>query len=405
MSFPGHPRGSAEYWRLLWALFAVGIGMFAQLYAPQPILPLLAEDLGVSPSSAALTVSMATMGLAVCVVPLSVLSDRLRRVRTITLGLAGGTLMGLLTPLAPSFELLLLARVLEGGLLGAVPAVTLAYLNEEVSRIDAARAAGVYVAGSTIGGLAGRLITAPLAEAFGWRAGVVAVALLCGMATAAFRVLAPASRRFTPSKLTLTQVTGRLRSVFTRRLVTLYLQGALLMGGFVGVYNFISFRLTGDPFRLSSTVTAFIFLAYLAGTVTSSLAGQLTSRVGRLPLLLASSAVMAAGVVMTASAHLWLVIAGMLLTTGGYFAAHTTASAWAGFEAVGARAQAASVYNVFFYTGSSLFGWAVGLPFHAAGWTAAAAMVLVLIAAASSLALLNLRGEPAQPAAQSSAGA
>lgn len=405
MSFPGHPRGSAEYRRLLWALFAVGIGMFAQLYAPQPILPLLAEDLGVSPSSAALTVSMATMGLAVCVVPLSVLSDRLGRVRTITLGLAGGTLMGLLTPLAPSFELLLLARVLEGGLLGAVPAVTLAYLNEEVSRIDAARAAGVYVAGSTIGGLAGRLITAPLAEAFGWRAGVVAVALLCGMATAAFRVLAPASRRFTPSKLTLTQVTGRLKSVFTRRLVTLYLQGALLMGGFVGVYNFISFRLTGDPFRLSSTVTAFIFLAYLAGTVTSSLAGQLTSRVGRLPLLLASSAVMAAGVVMTASAHLWLVIAGMLLTTGGYFAAHTTASAWAGFEAVGARAQAASVYNVFFYTGSSLFGWAVGLPFHAAGWTVAAAMVLVLIAAASSLALLNLRGEPAQPAAQSSAGA
>jgi predicted MFS family arabinose efflux permease len=389
---PGHTRRSAEYRRLLWALFAVGVATFAQLYSPQALLPQIARDLRVSPSRAALIISASTIGLAVAVLPLSILADRLGRIRTMTLGLVGATACGLLSPLAPAFELMLAGRICEGMFLGAVPAVAVAYLNEEVAALDAARAAGVYIAGTTIGGLAGRLISAPVAEAFGWRAGIMVVAGICACAALTFRLLAPPSRRFTPSKQSLPEIAARLKSVITPRLLAIDAQGALLMGGFVGVYNFIGFRLTGQPFNLSPTVTAFVFLAYLAGTVTSAASGRIVQRAGRLPLLLGGSAVMAVGVVMTLAQQLVVVIVGIIVATGGYFAAHSTASGWAGFEAVGARAQASGIYNVFVYAGSSLFGWGVGIPLHRFGWPGAVVLVLCLIAVAMAIAATALRG-------------
>ncbi len=88
--------------------------------------------------------------------------------------------------------MLLSGRFLEGLMLGGVPAIAIAYLTEEIESGHAARAAGSYVAGTTIGGLAGRLVTGPLAEHAGWRVGVLTVAGLCALSAVAFVRLAPA---------------------------------------------------------------------------------------------------------------------------------------------------------------------------------------------------------------------
>ena len=66
--------------------------------------------------------------------------------------------LGLLVPPATSFPVLLGLRMLEGMALGGIPAIAIAYLNEEIDRAHAAVAAGSYVAGTTLGGLAGRLV-------------------------------------------------------------------------------------------------------------------------------------------------------------------------------------------------------------------------------------------------------
>ena len=52
------------------------------------------------------------------------------------------------------------------------------------------------------------------------------------------------------------------------------------MGGFVACYNYLTFRLEAAPLGLSTTVTSLLFLAYLAGTVSSPLAGRLSDRFG-----------------------------------------------------------------------------------------------------------------------------
>lgn len=149
----GHAKGSREYRRLLAALFFAGVATFAQLYSPQAVLPQIAQQLGIGAADAALTISLATIGLAMSVIPWSVVADRVGRVRAMTVSVAAATTLGLLVPLAPTYPVLLGGRFLEGLALGGVPAVAIAYLTEEVDRRHAARAAGTYVAGTTIGGL------------------------------------------------------------------------------------------------------------------------------------------------------------------------------------------------------------------------------------------------------------
>ncbi|MET3175838.1 UNVERIFIED_ORG: MFS family permease [Arthrobacter sp. UYCu721] len=139
----GHPKGSAAYNKILAGLAFAGVATFAQLYSTQAVLPLLAADLRVTAAEAALTISLATVGLAITVIPWSFLADRIGRVKAMAWGISAATVLGLLVPLAPTFGALLALRLLEGMALGGIPAIAIAYLNEEVNRAHAAMAAGV----------------------------------------------------------------------------------------------------------------------------------------------------------------------------------------------------------------------------------------------------------------------
>ena len=143
-------------------------------------------------------VSASTVGLAIGVIPWSTLADRIGRVKAISISVTGATTVGLLVPFAPTFQLLLAGRFLEGLIVGGVPAIAVAYLTEEIDPAHAARAAGTFVAGTTIGGLTGRLVSSPVAEIAGWRIGVFTVAVVCGIAAAEFRQARPAASRFCP---------------------------------------------------------------------------------------------------------------------------------------------------------------------------------------------------------------
>lgn len=181
----GHYKGSSGYSRILAALACAGIATFAQLYSPQAVLPLLADDLGITAAEAGLSISAATLGLAAAVLPWSFLADRIGRVKAMTFAICAATVFGLLVPLSPDLATLLFLRLLEGVALGGIPALAIAYLNEEVSRGHAAAAAGSYVAGTTVGGLAGRIVAGPVGELWGWRAGSLAVSILAAAAAVA----------------------------------------------------------------------------------------------------------------------------------------------------------------------------------------------------------------------------
>lgn len=387
----GLERGSAGYRRILIALMCAGVATFAQLYALQGVLPLLAADLGRAPADAALAVSSATLGLALAVIGWSMISDRFGRRRTMIAAVTAATVLGGAANMMPTFELIVGLRFLEGAALGGIPAVAMAYLAEEVSTVHAAVAAGSYISGTSIGGLSGRMVAAPIGELFGWRAGALAVTAVAVVATVAFFVLAPRQRGFHPQPLQpvvlARTVLAHLRDVGQ---VALYLQGFLLMGSFVATYNYLGFHLGEPPFGISQALVSLLFLAYLSGTWSSAWAGSLTTRFGRRPVLIGSAGVMMVGLLLTLIAWLPAIIMGLVVFTAGFFAAHSVANGWVPARARAGRAQASSLYTLFYYGGSSVLGWATGLVFvH--GWGAVAASLCGWVALAILAAVVGLR--------------
>ena len=374
--------------RLTVALFAGGIATFAELYAVQAVLPALATEWQLTESTAALAISVATGALALSVLPWAAVGDRIGRARAMRGSAIIAAAAGAVLPLAPSFDVLLVARAVAGVALGALPALAIAHLLARAPPRRVAAIGGLYIAGTTVGGLAGRVITGAVGGVAGWRWGVATTSVVVAAAVAVFVVLLPTD---------LGQIgrpaPGRIRAAMSDRVVwVFYAQAFLLMGGFVTVYNLLAFRLLADPYRLPASVVSLLFLTYLVGTVGSSGVGRLVGRWGRRTVLVAAASGMAAGILVTLAAPLWIVLTGLVVATFCFFVAHAIAAAWAGQRVPAARSQASALYSLAYYSGSSLLGFIGAVVFDHAGWNGAMSMVIALCVLAAAIAAVGAPG-------------
>src|SRR6516162_10934172 len=259
--------------RVRLGLFAAALATFALLYAPQPLLPQIAATFAVNPATASLAMSAATLALAIGIIPVSSLSEVFGRRRVMAVCALAASLLGLATTLAPSLPVLVAIRVLQGVALAGVPAVAMAYLAEEVERGSLGRAMGLFIAGNSIGGLSGRVAAGALADHGGWRVALAGVGALSVTCAVVFALVLPRSAHFRPAPARLRGLLASLRrNVADTGLLRLYLIAFAMLGAFVTVYNFLTFRLSRPPFGLPSTFIGLLFAAYLAGTVSSAAA-------------------------------------------------------------------------------------------------------------------------------------
>ncbi|WP_350279414.1 MFS transporter [Kribbella sp. HUAS MG21] len=391
----GYLPGDPEYRKLSISLFAAGLATFALLYSTQPLLPELVDAFHVSPSQSAFSVSFATFGLGLALLVAGPASEVLGRTNLMRWSVAATSVFALLSAFAPSWHLLLGLRGLQGIAMAGLPAVAMAYLREEVHHDSHARASGLYIAGTAVGGMAGRLIAGGLADLGGWRfatAGIAVVGLLCA---AVVWLLLPASRNFRPSP-------ARPRDLFRvlrdPALLALYGIAATAVGAFVAVYNGAVFRLSGSPYELSAGAAGLVFCVYLLGSAGSATAGTLADRYGRRAVVPIGCLITLAGVAITLAAPLPLIVLGLAVMTAGFFAVHGVASGWVPARAhasgVG-TGQASSMYLFAFYLGSSVFGGLAGTAWSHAQWIGVAAEAGVLFVVTLVLALL-LRNVPSK---------
>ena len=374
-----HRPGAAGYRRLNAAMGLAGLAAFGILYATQPLLPQLSAEFGVGPTRGSLSVSAATGALALFVLPASAVAVRVGRVRSIGVGLLVATLLTALAAVAPTYDVLLGLRLLAGVALAGVVAVAMGHVAAEVHPRGLGAAMGLYVAGNSLGGVGGRLVTSTVVDLAGWRWAVAVLAVLALLATAGFWRLVPPSVGVPPVVRP-----GGLRDSLPRLLAdpavaALVAVPFVLMGAFVATYNYLTYRLAEAPFGLPSAVLGLVFLAYLAGTVSSAVAGRLADRVGRPRVLVGATLLMGVGVLLTLPDRLPLVVVGLVVLTVGFFGAHATASGWAPVVGVQRPGLTSATYVCSYYAGSSVFGALVGLAWHAGGWPATAASLLVLV--------------------------
>ncbi|WP_435612630.1 MFS transporter [Streptomyces sp. bgisy159] len=384
--------GGPGYRRMSLALFLAGVATFALLYSTQALLPLISDDLGVTAGAASWTVAAATGGLALFVLPMSALSERYGRRTVMTASLAVAVGVGLLVPLAPSLGALVVLRAVQGAALAGLPASATAYLAEEVRPRALVTAIGLFVAGNSVGGMSGRVITGWAAQAFGWRVAVGVVGVLAVVCAVAFRALLPTPRHFTPGSLRPRVLAGTVRAHLANPLLRrLYAIGALFMTVFGGVYTVIGYRLTQEPFGLPQGIVGSIFLVYLVGTVSASTSGRLVGRLGRRGALYLAGGTTAAGLLLSLAGSLVLVLAGLVLITAGFFAGHAVASSAVSRTATTGRAQAAALYQSAYYVGSSAGSTLGALAFHSTGWAGTVGVGLLAVLGVVTITVLGTR--------------
>jgi YNFM family putative membrane transporter len=254
--------------------------------------------------------------------------------------------------------------------------------------------------------MVGRLLSAGVADVAGWRWGVGAVAALGVACTVLVLLLLPASRGFQPSSGGLHSAWTRTRAVTSDPgLLLIYAVTATAMGGFVATFNALGFRLAVSPYLLGVGVASLVFLTYALGSVGSTVAGAMVDRFSRRAVLPVCLIVAMLGLALTLAEPLWVVVIGIALETGGFFAAHGVASGWASARAAslaGAAGQAGSMYLLAFYLGSTVFGTLSGVAWSRGGWDAVVIVVgiLFVVALVCALALRrtpSLLGRSAAP--------
>ncbi|WP_160000725.1 MFS transporter, partial [Roseomonas sp. 18066] len=345
-------RGTAAFRRTNLAFLCAGFSTFALLYCVQPLLPAFSDGFQVSPAQAALALSLPTAVMAFAMLVASAASETLGRKPVMVVAVLGSALLTLAAAFAPGWFSFLILRALLGLMLSGLPAVAMAYIAEEVHPRSSGYAMGLYISGSALGGLLGRVGAGLLLDLGGWRWAVGGIAGLGLVSALIFWRCLPESRQFRPRPLRIAALLGNFAThLRDGGMRWLYLQGFLFMGGFVTVFNYVGYRLLAPPFSLSQSAVALVFSVYLVGIGSSTLVGGLADRFGRRRVLWLTVLVMLAGLGLTAGDRLALLVPGLALMTFGFFGSHSLASSWVGRRAATAKAQASSLYLFSYYMG------------------------------------------------------
>ena len=373
-------RGTPAFTRTNLALFAAGFATFGLLYCVQPLMPQFSADYGVSAATSSLSLSVTTGVLAFALLFAGALSDTFGRKSVMTISILVSSVLVLLTTLAPTWSLLLVLRTLLGLTLSGLPAVAMTYLSEEMDHDSIGLGMGLYISGSAVGGMGGRLITGVLTDFASWRVGVAVVGVVGLLAGWLFARSLPPSRHFEPQPLHLHALRRRFSVVLhDRALPWMFLEGFLLLGAFVTVYNYLGYRLLAPPYKLSQATVGMIFGVYLVGTFSSPWMGHLAGQLGRRKVLWTAVALMLAGVLLTLARPLALIMLGIVALTFGFFGGHSIVSSWVGRRAGAVKAQASSLYLCCYYVGSSVAGWVGGLFYAWIGWDGVGGFVGVMM--------------------------
>ncbi|UTR05959.1 MFS transporter [Alkalihalobacillus sp. LMS6] len=372
-------RGTTAFKKINAALFIGGFCTFAILWGMQSLLPEIAEEFSVSPALSSLVQSSTTLSLAITLLIIGAFAHKFDQKHLMTTSLVVSSILVIFSGFLSSFGLLIAFRILQGITLAGIPAVAMAYLANAIEGKSLGFSMGLYISGSSIGGMTGRIVSGFLTDYFSWNVAVMGVGLISLLATALFWYLLPkVEKKVVPAQKQTGMIRSFLSSFKVPGLPYLFLNGFLLSAGFVSLYNYIGFVLMDPPYYLSQTLVGFIFVVYLVGTFSSTWMGMLSDKYGKGRILKLSISILFIGGALTLHPNLWLIVLGIAIFTFGFFGAHSICSSWVSNYGNENNTQATSIYLFAYYFGGSVVGTLSGTLFYAVGWSGIVAMIAAL---------------------------
>ena len=353
-----------------------GFCSFLQLYATQPLLPLLADVFHAGKTAVSLTVTAAGLGVALGAPIAGYMADRLGRKRLIVWSAALLALVTFLTATSTSLGVLVFWRFCQGVFTPGVFAVTIAYINDEWADGGAPAALSTYISGTVLGGFCSRMISGLVAARLPWPWVFVALGLLAAAGACGIARWLPRERKFHHPTVERGSLWAALRAhLANRRLLATFTVGFCVLFSLVATFTYVTFYLAEPPFRLQPAALGSVFVVYLVGAAITPISGRAIDRFGNRRTLAFAIGTGVAGVALTLGQSLWLVALGLTITCSGVFLAQTSANSFVGLAAKENRALAAGLYATFYHTGGSFGAAAPGYFWALGGWPACVAFI------------------------------
>ncbi len=359
-----------------------GFCAFVTLYAPQPILPMLAGIFHANSVMISLMITSSTLGVALAAPVMGQVADRIGRKRIIVLAaltLGAATLM---ITTSTTLGMLLFWRFIQGIATPGVFSVTTAYVHDEWPPDRAPAAISAYVSGTVIGGFSGRVLVGFVAEHWGWHPAFAVLGVISLSIAGYLAIFLPVESKFAPAALTAGVFDSTVHHVAEHlrnpRLRAAYAIGFCVLFTQIALFTYVTFQLAAPPFSLKPGFLGSIFVVYLGGAIVTPLAGRRIGKDGHPRMLIFASVLGAAGALLTLAPNLWSVIAGLTLCSSGVFIAQASATSFVGTAAARNRALALGLYVTFYYIGGSFGGTVPGWLWSSFGWPGCVALIVAV---------------------------
>ncbi|TMJ89024.1 MAG: MFS transporter [Alphaproteobacteria bacterium] len=365
------------------------------LFATQAILPSLARHYNVSPAAMGFAVNSSTMGMAIAGLVVGFFSQHIDRRLGILLSLAILAVPTTLLAVAPNLAVFTILRVMQGLCMASAFALTLAYLGEQCSSVDAAGAFAAYITGNVASNLIGRLVSAAVVDTFGLASNFYLFAglNLAGAALVYFTI--PRVRPMTSMPMPRSPFSAMLEHWRNPPLRAAFGIGFCILFAFIGTFTFVNFVLVRPPLSLGRMDLGFVYFVFLPSIVTTLMAGAAVARFGTRPAIWAALLVAALGLPLLLSSHLSAVLIGMVLVGVGTFFAQAAATGFVGRAASENRGVASGTYLACYFFGGLAGSAVLGQLFDHLGWAACVSGVGASLAVAAWLtARLRLTESP-----------
>jgi MFS transporter, YNFM family, putative membrane transport protein len=383
------------------AVCLCGVFAFLDLYVTQPLLPMFSRIFHEPKSVVGSTVSAATLGVAISAPILGAFAERLSRKRVIITSILALVVPTLLAATSPGLLTLDAWRFLQGLILPGIFAITITYIGEEWDHHAVPLVMSIYVSGTALGGFLGRITAGLVAEHLSWRWSFVLLALYTLGGAAIVARWLPAEKRplpDVPHPGLRAQLGSMLAHFRNPHLVATFTVGFGMLFTLVSAFTYITYYLADPPFRLSTAALSYLFAIYLIGLIITPAGGYLVGRVGMRAGIALAICCSLAGVLLTLSHSLWIVvIAGLGLVCTGVFIAQATANSFLRLAAPpGTRASAAGLYICCYYIGGTVGGVLPSYLWELGKWPACVALISSILLIILLIALVGWRAPVAR---------
>jgi predicted MFS family arabinose efflux permease len=365
----------------------------ASLRATDPLLPLIAEDYGVSTGAAAGAVTGFALAYGLLQVVCGPLGDRFGRYRTIAGAAFVSAFGSLACALAPDLNLLIVSRFAAGATIGAFIPLSLAWIGDSFPYAERQAVLARFLVGQMLGIGFGTALAGMLAERFGWRAIFFLLSAIL-LVIAALLVLEARRHPAPAARARIRQSLARMPALLVRPavrglLATGFFEGLLIFGALAFVALHFQSRFGLGP----GAAGALIAVYAMGGVLYAAVAPRALRRLGEVGLVTLGGAALVAGYAALAlSPWLGLAVLGLGAVGSGFYMFHTTVQTKVTQVEPQERGSAVALFATFLFTGQASGVWLASRLVDALGVRpvfGCAALGLAVLAAAFRRRLLS----------------